>query len=324
MPIRRSLSGGAIVPIVILTIVTLIWSSNNIISKFALREMSPAMLNLVRFTVAAVIFHLPVFLIFLRSGEPLKREEWLRLAVIGIVGQCGSSMTYTIGLTYTSATHAALMLMTGPLWTGLLAFSFQGERLGRVQAVGMLIAFGAAVALSTGGGLTEVDANVLIGSAFFVTCQVLWAVYNVVGKRLLTRRHPMLVLAAGNLCAMVGLFPTTAALGADAELPGLVDVSASVWLWIIYLAVMTGAISQSLYLYGLRAVSASQAASFSYLMPLFTAVMAYFALAEVPTTQVLMFGPLIILGLYLVNRPPAGRAMPRPPLQTVRSSEASS
>jgi drug/metabolite transporter (DMT)-like permease len=292
-----------LLPYVLLVIVVAIWASNNIVSKLLLQEMSPPLLALIRFSLAALLFHLPLFLIVSRLGPPLRPDEWRRFGVVGILGQASSTLLFTIGISMVSATEAGLMIMTGPLWTVVLAALFLGEHLGGGRAVGMMIAFIGAGALVTDGQLAVPEQEVMWGSGLLLIGQLAWGGYTLMAKPLLARRSPLLLLAAANLFATAALWPATALLGAWWELPSILTWSAVTWLGVAYLVIFTSAVSQVLYSYGLRAVSASEAISFMYLQPIFTAVLAAFFLDERPTVLTFVCGALILLGLWLVNRP---------------------
>jgi drug/metabolite transporter (DMT)-like permease len=286
-----------------MTLVTLIWSSNTIVTKASLDAIGPDLLTLTRFTLIAALFHTPVLIMMLRQGARLRRGEWARIAYMGIIGQAGSSLTYTIGVSYTTATYAGLILMTGPMWTALLALIFTSERLTRAALVGMAIAFAAAGFLATDGKLEWPDTGVLIGSSLLFGAQALWGGYTLMGKTVLTRGQPLLILSATNVFAVLGLWPATYLMGTWSQLHELADLPAMVWVAIVYLAIFTGAVSQLLYLFGLRAMSASQASSFTYLMPLFTGIMAAIFLDETLTALTFVCGGAIVFGVWLVNRP---------------------
>src|SRR5215216_2545220 len=85
-------------PLVILTVVVLIWSSNNIATKLVLRETTPGLLTLVRFTLTTLLFHLPVFVLIRRFGQPLSRAEWIKLAIASVVGYALSALMFMIGI----------------------------------------------------------------------------------------------------------------------------------------------------------------------------------------------------------------------------------
>ena len=292
-----------LLPYVLLVIVVAIWASNNIVSKLLLLEMSPPLLALVRFSVAALFFHLPLFLVVSRLGPPLRMDEWRRFGIVGVLGQASSTLLFTIGISMVSATEAGLMIMTAPLWTVVLAALFLGERLAGARVVGMAIAFTGAGALVTDGQFAAPEPEVMLGSGLLLIGQVAWGGYTLMAKPILARRSPLLLLAAANLFATAALWPATALLGAWWELPSILEWSGATWLGVAYLVIFTSAVSQTLYSYGLRAVSASEAISFTYLQPIFTAVLAAFFLDERPTLLTFLCGALILFGLWLVNRP---------------------
>src|SRR4051812_19122055 len=153
----------AILPLAMLTVVVLIWSSNNIASKLVLRETSPGLLTLVRFTLTTVLFHLPAFLFIRRYGMPLRKADWIRLSIAAITGYAISALMFQIGISMTSATYASLMMMTGPLWTAVLERVFVGTPIGLQQGIGMAISFASAAFLATGGAIGETNSALLIG-----------------------------------------------------------------------------------------------------------------------------------------------------------------
>jgi drug/metabolite transporter (DMT)-like permease len=86
-----------------------------------------------------------------------------------------------------------------------------------------------------------------------------------------------------------------------------------VWLGVLYLAIVNTGLSHLLFVYALRDVTSAQAVSYTYLQPAMTALMAVFALDEHPGIMTLVCGVVILLGLWLVNRPQAGRPRRVPP-----------
>jgi drug/metabolite transporter (DMT)-like permease len=90
--------------------------------------------------------------------------------------------------------------------------------------------------------------------------------------------------------------------------------SAGTWIGLTYLIFVAGVCSQVLYAYGLRDVTPSQAMAFTYLMPVFTAVMAAIMLDEQIGLTTMVCGVAIVFGLWLVNRSrPGARKAASPP-----------
>ena len=311
-------------PLVMLTVVVMIWSSNNIATKLVLHETSPGLLTLMRFTLTTLIFHLPAFLLIRRFGQPLGRRDWLRLGIASVTGYALSSVMFTIGISMTPATYAALMMMTGPLWTAVLERAFIGTPIGPAQGLGMAISFASAAFLATGGalvgGVGELNAGLLIGGVLLMGCQTTWGGYTILTKPLLAHRPPLVIVTAASLIATPTIWPVAGWMGAFGELATIPTWSWTTWLGLAYLIFVAGVCSQVLYAYGLRDVTPSQAMAFTYLMPVFTAVFAAIFLDEQVTPATAVCGAAIVFGLWLVNR---SRSQPRPArrLVTERTAE---
>lgn len=301
-----------LLPLVMLTFVVLIWSSNNIASKLVLREMSPGLLTLVRFTLTTLLFYLPAFLVVRRYGAPLTRADWLRLAIASITGYALSALLFQIGISMTTATYAALMLMTGPLWTAVLERVFVGTPIGAQQGLGMAISFASAAFLATGGSLGEANSALLLGGILLMICQTTWGGYTILTKPLLAHRPPLTIVTAASLIATPAIWPVTGWMGAFDELSLVPTWSLATWLGLAYLIFVAGVLSQVMYAYGLRDVTPSQAMAFTYLMPVFTAFFAAIFLDEQVTITTVLCGAAIVFGLWLVNRE-RSRATPRRP-----------
>jgi drug/metabolite transporter (DMT)-like permease len=98
--------------------------------------------------------------------------------------------------------------------------------------------------------------------------------------------------------------------------------SLGVWIGVFYLAFVNTGLSQVMFLYALRDVSAAQAVSYTYLQPPMTALMAMVALGEQPTVLTLVCGVVILVGIWLVNRPrSARRRAPAASIPAVKSLE---
>ena len=306
----------AALPLLMLTLVVMIWSSNNIATKLVMRETSPGLLTLVRFTLTTLLFHLPAFLLIRRYGQPLSRSDWITLTIASLTGYALSALLFMIGISMTPATFAALMMMTGPLWTAVLERVFVGTPIGRAQALGMAISFASAAFLATGGNLGRVDAGLLVGGLLLMGCQTTWGGYTILTKPLLAHRPPLVIVTAASLVATPAIWPVTGAMGAWSELSLILTWSSTTWLGIAYLILVAGICSQVLYAYGLRDVTPTQAMAFTYLMPVFTAVFAAIFLDEQVSAVTLVCGAAIVFGLWLVNR---GRSRP---LRSARHTSA--
>jgi drug/metabolite transporter (DMT)-like permease len=308
--VSHSPTGRAWLPLAGLALTVVIWSSNNIVGKVIMREASPLMVALLRFTFAGLFFYLPVFLALHRGPQRFSRGDWQRLLLLGVGGTAGSLVFYLSGLMTTPATEAGIYQVTTPLFVIVIARIWLGERLSRVRALGIVLAAIGATALVTGGGAIGLGGGDLVGALLLLASNVTWSGYTLLSKEILARRSPLLVLAAANLVAMIAIWPLAGLLGAWSELPNVLHWSPTAWIIMLYLVALMSTSSQWLYVRCLREVHASQASAFLYLMPFFTAVMAAIFLGELPTPLTIFAGLLILVGVWLVSRPQRARQRP--------------
>ena len=308
-------------PHLLLFVVVLIWSGNTIVSKLVLEEVSAPQLALVRFSLGVLAFHVPLFLL-LRKSAQLEPWEWRRLALIGVTGAGTSVLLFTIGLNYAPATYTSLISMIGPPLTALLAWVLFRETLGWTRAIGTAVAFFGAALLVTGGQLADPQPGLLVGTAFLVGSQATWAIYILYGTPLLAHRPPILVMAASHLFALCSVWALSIPTGGWDFLWTVGSWSSGVWLGIFYLAIINTGLSHLLFVYALREVSSAQAVSYTYLQPPMTALMAMIVLGEQLTLMTLVCGAVILLGIWLVNRPRVGRRQPTPvePITVARTA----
>ncbi|MBA2450336.1 MAG: DMT family transporter [Chloroflexi bacterium] len=303
-------------PLLGLLLTVLIWAGNNIVSKIILLEASPILVALVRFTLAGLLFYLPVFLTLHRGEQRFARGDWPRLLLLGTVGVAGSLLLHLLGLRTTPATDAAIYSLMTPLFVLVLARLWFGERLNRVRMLGIAAALLGAALLAIGGaaGLGGGD---LQGPLFLLSGSLVWSGYTVLSKEVLARRSPLLVLAAANLGAMAVIWPLAGLLGVWAELPRVLSWSPAAWGVMAYLVILMSMTSQWLYVRSLRDLRTSQVSALLYTQPLFTALMAAAVLGELPTSVTVVAGLLILAGVWLVNRPMPAR---RPPTGVAAAS----
>jgi drug/metabolite transporter (DMT)-like permease len=148
-----------------------------------------------------------------------------------------------------------------------------------------------------------------------IASQAAWAIYILYGKPLVAHRPPILILAGSHLFALVSLWPISLPIGGWDFVWEAATWAPGVWLGILYLGLVNTGFSQLLFMFALREVTSAQAVSYTYLQPPMTAVLAMLFLNEQPTVMTLLCGGVILVGIWLVNRPRTVRrplALPEP------------
>lgn len=126
-----------------------------------------------------------------RELRGLSRGDWLKLVAIGVIGGSLPFALFFTGLSLTSAVSASLIHKMLFIWVAILAVPFLGERLGRIQwaAFGLLVLGNVAL-----GGWQQLSFG--RGELLIFTATLLWAVENIIAKRVLEKLSSTVVAAA--------------------------------------------------------------------------------------------------------------------------------
>ena len=187
------------------------------------------------------------------------------------------------------------------------SYQFLGERLSAVQWGGLGLSF-VGVALAIGVPQPNVDTKVLLGDLMVVGGGALWAATTLIAK------GTSLGKAAPEKALGYQVAVSIPILGAVSWITGESITHAPSALT---LALMT---YQSIWVVGctfviwfalVKLYSASKLSAFTFVTPLFGVVAAYFILHDTLTPVFGVAAVLVIIGLYLVNRPDP-KAMPDP------------
>lgn len=208
------------------------------------------------------------------------------------------------GLSYTTASRAVIFLYTAPFVVAAgVHVLVPGEKLSRVQVVGLVCAFLGVVA-AFGDGLRLADRRMLIGDAMLLGAAVLWGATTVLIKASRLATIPASKTLFYQLAASALVLPPLSwALGE----PGVVEITPLVAVSVAYQAVGVAFISYLAWFWLIAHYPASRLSAFSFLTPLFGMLAGWLLLDEQVTWALALALVLVGLGIYLVNRAPARR-----------------
>lgn len=288
-----------------------LWAGSYVAGKAALASWPFASVNMLRFTIASVVL-LPV-LWRQRHLLPRGRGDRWRLVAMCCLGFVGNKALEYWGLSLTTASDTALLIAAEALATVLLSVAMLGERVRRLESLGLLLG-GLGVYLVVEGGLrlpTLFSGSQSLGNLLVVASLIVEAGFTVIGKTMVERYPPFLITAAVVTGSLVAWWPAGLAALAARGWPGL---SAGGWVGIVYLGVITTALCYWAWLWGLKRVMPGAIAPLLFIQPLVGTGLAVVIRGEHPSLATLFGGLLILLGVTTVvsNRRPA----PDAPLAT--------
>jgi drug/metabolite transporter (DMT)-like permease len=282
---------------------TFLMGSSFVAGKILLQGGIPSLLLVGwRFFVAALAT-LPLVLL---EGRPRRallppgaglREAALTI-LIGLLQTAAVMGLLFLAMNSISASTAAILLFTNPIWVALLGRLFLGEALPASRLAGLFLGLvGVGFAIGVGPELLSGGSQVT-GELIGIGSSLCWAVATLVNKRARLPLGPWALsfwqMLIGSL-ALLGL-----AYGLGQHWPAATTVPQ--WGWFLWLAVPASTGSFGLWFVALEKGGATKTSGFLFLAPLFTVLLSFFVLGAALSWQQGVGGGLIGFALWLVNR----------------------
>ncbi len=283
---------------ILLVVTMFLWGGTFSAGRLLSEVMAPAPAAFLRFAIASAT----LFLVLVFSRETIHRpdkKELFGLTLLGLTGIFSYNVLFFYGLAHISAGRASLIISFNPLAITILALIFFNEKLTPLKLGGILLSItGAAFVITNGHPATIFSGGFGRGELALLGCVVSWALYTVIGKKLLATMSPLnSVFYSSAIGTLLLLVP--------ALFSGLTNqfrtLSVINWIELAYLGIFGTAIGFSLYYRGVRTIGATRAGVFINLVPVFACLIAWLVLNETIKLSVLSGGALIVIGVSLAN-----------------------
>jgi drug/metabolite transporter (DMT)-like permease len=281
-----------------LLITIVIWSINFTMTKYVLGHgFQPLAYSAVRFTTAALLFTAITYA--LERSLRMSRRDLLFLFGAAVVGIWLNQIGFVYSLEYTTASTAALVFGTLPIFTMLIARLTGVERLSKrfVAAAGVSFLGVALVALGAHGEVAGSPKGILLALLGSAT----WAVYSVAIAPLMRSYSPFRISALGLLMGAALILPTAAPQLAQQDW----DLSPLVWTILGFSIIGPLVITNVLWFTAIDRVGPSRASIYANLQPFLGALFALLLLSEKMTALQAAGGLAIAAGIALSRRRPA-------------------
>jgi drug/metabolite transporter (DMT)-like permease len=275
----------------------LVYATSYVATRVALDDLPPALLALARVVGGAAVL-VPVARVLEGPAPPLGRGDTWRIVWMGVWGFAGAFVLGNWGLTASTATNAALLIIVEPVSIMLLGPSLLGERLAPREAWGAALTVAGAVVVVVNGvpGLTHALVPHWRGDLLLILSGVAYGSYTLIGRDVLIRQRPLWVTARSIAWGALVLAPVAGAEWLSGARPALTGVAVAGTL---YLAVVITALGYLLWNWALTRVAAPQAAVFITVQPIAGALLGVALLGEPLTVFTAAGGLLVVAGLWL-------------------------
>jgi drug/metabolite transporter (DMT)-like permease len=280
-----------------------IWALNFTVSKYILDSgFRPLSYSAVRYSAAALLF---VVITYPRERSFRIARRDLPLVILAVGLLLVNQLSFVYALRFTTATTAALLFGTLPIFTALISRLVGIERLGSRFWIAASLSF-AGVALVTVGSGKGVSAN-LKGDVLAVLGAATWGAYSVAISPLMRRYSPFRLSAVFLFAVSVPLL----LLGSRQLETQRHDLGWLVWAGFAFAVLGPLVLTNLLWFTAIDRVGPSRAALFANLQPFLAAIIALLLLSE-KLTRLQVAGGLAIAAGIVLSR---GREPPLEPAE---------
>jgi drug/metabolite transporter (DMT)-like permease len=275
----------------ILVTLGLLWGASFLFIRVAVPEFGTFALIGLRVVLAAVVL-LPLVLIRRQLREVL--THWRSIALIGVLHYAIPFCLYAYAMLTLSAGYSSLVNAAAPLFAGLVARLWLGERLDASRAAGLVLGL-AGVALLVGDKLTMAGDQDAIAVSATLLAAFCYGFAAVMAKRRLAGVSPTAVAGGSMSAAAIALLPLSVWLWPD------LPPSANAWGMAALLGVICTAVAFVLYFRLIASVGPSKSITVTFLIPLFAVAFGALFLGEKVTASMIAGGAVIIIGTALAT-----------------------
>lgn len=283
----------------LLFFINVLWAAAYPMAKFALSGGVPSVtLAWARWAIAMLL--LPLFARFvLRVPLGLPRADLFRALALGATALGLVHILVFVGLRYTTAVDATLLLAGEPLVMAVMAVILLRERMSHQAAWGMALGFVGAYLLINRGLLPPLnDKSSLIGN-LLVAASVLVEGTGTVLSRGLTRRHSgIVVLFWESVGATIALaIPAYFFWASSSSIPTLSAMGA-----VLYLGMVNSAFCYAVWFVLMQRHHVGNMGVFIFVQPVFGALMGVLWLKEQLGIFTAIGSAMVLYGVWLTSR----------------------
>ena len=272
-----------------------LWSGNAIAIKFGLQYAPALRQGWMRFILGSLV--ILGWAIYTRADLRIRKREWSPLLSLSILFSV-QIITMNLGIKYTTAGHATVLLMTASIWIVVLShFFIPGDRFAPTRFLGILVSYLGIAVISADGLRDSGGENLILGDVLTVISAVLLGARQVYNAKLVSTIHPakMLVFQAafGSVVFAIG--------------SQMLEPKPWIWAWgllgsLAYQGLLIAGFGFLASLLMFKYYYPSRITAIGLTQPVLGIILAWIILGEEPTWLLWVGGALVMFGALLAQK----------------------
>lgn len=254
-------------------------------------------LTIVFFRLFTAVIVLSLFLYFTGRFEKIRKEDRPYFFFMALCEPFLYFIFESYGLTLVSSTVASVLVATIPVFTAIGALIFFREKLTLFNYAGVVISF-TGVLIFIAAGKSNLSFNPT-GIVLMLSAVMCATAYSLILRRLANNYRPVYIVNVQNIIGLVFFLPVF--LATEGKYLKELEFQPEAAIAVAQLAIFASCGAFILFGYTVRKIGVTRANLFANIIPVLTAVFAYYTIGEIITPE--KFAGIIVLigGLYMAQ-----------------------
>lgn len=269
------------------------WGISYVWMKVVLEYYSPITTMFLRLSISSAL----IFVIFRKSRQKINRQDYPSFFILSFLSPFCYFLGESFGLLHVSATVAAVIIATIPVFTPLLGLIAFKERLSLINIVGFAVSFAGVLIMVLDADMKLTASPLGLGLLFFA---VLSALVNIIFlKRLTAKYSSFTIISVQNLVGALLFMPLFFVFDFGQFL--ITKPSAQALGSLLALAVFASTLAFMFYTTGVRILGIARTSIFTNLIPVITAITSFIFLKEAIDQSKFLGIMMVLSGLFLTQ-----------------------
>ena len=280
----------------ILILLTLLAAGTPIFGRLALEGFPPFALGLVRFSLAALLLLITLF-VFRKGNLKFKPQDKKKIFWLGLICIPLNQSFFLGGLSLSAASHAGLIYGLSPVLVLIFSIYSKYEKVSRRKTAGFILSFFGVAYLFIDSGVS-LSSDYLLGDIVLFFAVLTWAAYVTYSKPLVVEYGALKVNTAVFSVGVLCFAPIAGFDLVNIHPEKLTTISI---MGFLYLSVLTSFVGYFLWSFILKRMETTKVVIMSNLSPLLAVAFGIIFLNE-PLTHGLMIGSIFtVSGIFIVQ-----------------------